>query len=85
MLTGKAVGQTYPVQASLFMQPPYSVYLSDYTAGGSNRLGLNLLLRDMSRDSLAVRLHFTIEGQGFSLRSKAGYLPAFFYFILNIG
>jgi hypothetical protein len=68
--------QTYPVQAGLMLQPPYSVYLNDYTAVGSNRLALNLLLQDMSRADLPVRLRFHIEGQGFSLRTKDHYLPA---------
>ena len=78
LLCGKALGQSYPVQAGLFLQPPYSVYLSDYTAAGSNRLSLNLLLTDISRDDLQVRLRFSLEGMGtgFQLRTKSHYLPA---------
>jgi hypothetical protein len=68
--------QTFPVQAGLMLQPPFSVYLNDYTAVGSNRLAISLLLTDMSRADLPVRLRFHIEGQGFSLRTKDHYLPS---------
>lgn len=75
-LAGRLQAQTFPVQAGLMLQPPYSVYLSDYATPGTQRLGVNLLLTDMSRLDLQVRLRFTIEGQGFLLRSKEFYLPA---------
>jgi hypothetical protein len=38
---------TYPVQVNTHLLPPYSLYLSDYYAGTSEKLTLTLLNRDL--------------------------------------
>ncbi|RLD22518.1 MAG: hypothetical protein DRI71_07440, partial [Bacteroidetes bacterium] len=66
--------QTYPVQANLFLTPPYSVYLSDYTSPGSTRLNLNVFLADLSRPDLDIRFRLLIEGPGIELRTRQDYI-----------
>ena len=67
--------QTYPVQATTTMIPPYSVYLADYVAPGSERLALNIFLADINRPELNVRLRLRIEGSGIRIETKPEYLP----------
>ncbi|MEL7003846.1 MAG: hypothetical protein AAFN93_14075 [Bacteroidota bacterium] len=47
--------QTFPVSASTQLTPPYSIYLADYVAPGSNRLALNIFLGDINRPELHNR------------------------------
>ncbi|UII27632.1 fibronectin type III domain-containing protein [Fulvivirga maritima] len=67
--------QSYPVQATFQLTPPYSLYLSDYAAADNNRFVLNVLLRDLSRQDLQVRLRLTIEGTGVSITTRPDYRP----------
>ncbi|UII26439.1 hypothetical protein LVD15_24605 [Fulvivirga maritima] len=67
--------QTYPVQVNTTIIPPYSVYLADYVAPGSERLSLNVMLGDIARPELQTRLRLRIEGQGILIETKPGYLP----------
>jgi fibronectin type III domain protein len=71
---GLAKSQTYPVQASLFIPPPYSVYLSDYTTVGSTKLNLNVFLADLSRPDLDVRFRLLIEGSGIEIKTKPRFI-----------
>ena len=64
--------QQYPVQASVQIQPPYSVYLSDYA---NDRLAVQLQLRDLSKGELSVRLRWQIQGPGVSLVTTPTFLP----------
>ena len=66
------VAQQYPVQASVQIQPPYSVYLSDYA---NDRLAVQLQLRDLSKGELSVRLRWQIQGPGVSLVTTPTFLP----------
>ncbi len=67
--------QTYPVTASTQIIPPYSTYLADYVAPGTNRLALNIFLGDVNRPELRVKLKLSIIGQGIRIETKPGYLP----------
>ncbi|ELR73216.1 hypothetical protein C900_05265 [Fulvivirga imtechensis AK7] len=67
--------QTYPVQATTTIIPPYSVYLADYITPGSERLALNIFLADINRPELNVRLRLRIEGSGIRIETKPEYLP----------
>ncbi|MEM9389437.1 MAG: fibronectin type III domain-containing protein [Bacteroidota bacterium] len=67
--------QTFPVQASTTIVPPYSTYLADYVAPGSERLALNIFLADVNRPELRTRLRLRIEGQGMLIETKPEYLP----------
>ena len=69
------ISQTFPVNASTNLTPPYSLNLSDYVAPGSQRLALNIFLADINRPELQVRLRLRIEGQGIRIETKAEYLP----------
>ncbi|MEN8248432.1 MAG: fibronectin type III domain-containing protein, partial [Bacteroidota bacterium] len=66
--------QVYPVQATLNIAPPYSIYLTDYTATGSTRLNFQAYLADLSRPSLDVRFRLLIEGNGIEIRTKESYI-----------
>ena len=74
LISSIAYSQTYPVQASLYITPPYSVYLSDYTTMGSNRLTLSAFLSDLNRPDLDVRFRLLIEGAGIEIKTKQGYI-----------
>jgi|GEM_PF-310730 len=65
LVSGRA--QQFPVQASLQLKPPYSLYLADYTAPGTDKLTLNLLLKELDRADYQVRLRVLIEGAGITV------------------
>lgn len=66
--------QVYPVQGNGVLIPPYSVYLADYTEGTSDRIVLNVVLNDVSRPDLRVRLRAKIIGQSVTLETKPEYI-----------
>lgn len=75
LLRASAVAQSYPVQTTVQLTPPYSLYLADYAAPGSNRIMVNVLLRDLSRQDLQTRLRLTIEGVGISITTRPDFRP----------
>ncbi|WP_254152707.1 fibronectin type III domain-containing protein [Chryseosolibacter indicus] len=68
--------QVYPVQATVQISPPYSLYLADYVESGSERVALNVFLTDIAKPELNVRFKLRIVGQGITLETKPGYIPA---------
>lgn len=77
LLSFAVKAQTYPVQSSLQLTPPYQLQLPAYTASGSEQLVLNALLTDVSRAQLDVTLRVTIEGQGLRITtSPTAVFPA---------
>lgn len=74
LITGRAQAQVYPVQGNSVLIPPYSVYLADYTNGATDRLILNLVLNDITRPELKVRLRAKIIGQNITLETKPEYI-----------
>lgn len=72
----KTYAQVFPVQATTQLARPYSLYLSDYTAPGSDRLTVNVFLSDPNRASLDIRLRLRIEGQGIKIETKPEFTPA---------
>ncbi|MBD0254885.1 MAG: hypothetical protein ICV83_04125 [Cytophagales bacterium] len=65
LLTLRLPAQTiYPVQSSLHLLPPYSVYLSDYAQPGAEKLRVILLQRDLSQSAYSLRLVFSAELNG---------------------
>jgi hypothetical protein len=69
---------SYPVQVNVMVTPPNSVYLTDYYTRGSERLKVQLLLKEVSRPSFPVKLRFRIEGTALRLNSRPGVnLPPF--------
>lgn len=64
---------TNPVQVNSNLVPPYSLYLSDYSASTLNKWNVQLLLRDFTQTDYQAKLRVTIEGAGIRLRTKPGY------------
>lgn len=62
-----------PVTLSPIIQPPYSIYLSNYFISGQERFIMNAAFNDLNEVSLQVRLKVTIEGQGIRLTTAANY------------
>lgn len=71
-----SVAQVYPVQATVQLTPPYSLYLADYVESGTERLVLNVFLADIARPQLDIRFRLKIIGQGVTIETKAEYRPA---------
>ncbi len=78
-LVGKAQAQTYPVQSSVSLTPPYSTFLTDYTRPEAERLAATFLLRDIARPELAVKLRLRLEGPGVIIQTKPTFQPAPIY------
>ncbi|MEK6476062.1 fibronectin type III domain-containing protein [Catalinimonas sp. 4WD22] len=72
---GNLYAQNRPVNATLQITPPYSVYLADYARPGSEQMQVYLLLRDLSEPVYDVQLRLTIEGSGIRLQTNPSYLP----------
>ena len=68
--------QVFPVQANINVTPPYTVYLSHYTAPDQQRVMASVLLHDPVVTSLDVRFRFTIEGAGIRIYTNPGWIPA---------
>src|ERR1044072_8561574 len=65
------VAQQYPVQVTPQLVPPYSLQVSDYySAIGSPKLNLLLLLRDFNKPSLQVRLRMSITSQSVAIVTR---------------
>ena len=67
-------GQTYPVSLSARVAKPYSIYLSDYTHPGTERMAATLLLRDANEPFYDVRLRVLIKGAGIQIESKPDFV-----------
>jgi hypothetical protein len=67
--------QVFPVQGSVTLTPPYSPYLTNLTAPGSQRLMLNLRVNDPSLNDYVCKLRFTIDGVGITLRTRPSFVP----------
>lgn len=68
--TQNIFAQIYPINITTQSMPPHTGNISDWTAPGTNRLGVNLLLKDANEVNFQARLKVKISGQGITLRSK---------------
>ena len=66
-------GQNYPVQAGLTLLPPYSIRLSDYASPASEKVLVNLFLKDLATRETTVKLRVTIAGPGIILQTRQGF------------
>jgi hypothetical protein len=66
--------QTFPVQISTQLVPPFSGYIPDYAAPGNESFHVFMLFTDFSRPAYDVKLKIKIEGQGIVIQS-----PSWFY------
>jgi TANFOR domain-containing protein len=71
-----ASAQIYPVQVTTQLNAPYSLYLSDYVAPGTERLAVTAFMNDISRPELNVRFRLRIIGQNITIESRPDYIPA---------
>lgn len=72
--------QTYPVQVTPQLIPPYSLKMSDYATTTSEKLYTNILLTDVNEVGRRIRLKMYIEGQGLSITTQdviAGETPIY--------
>jgi TANFOR domain-containing protein len=62
--------QNYPVQANVQLLPPYTPYLGDYVIAGSEKISIQLLLKDVSVNNYQVKLRLKIEGVGITIQTE---------------
>lgn len=67
--------QTYPVQLTTQLIPPYSGYLLDYADPSSEKLRMVLQFNDFSVPQYNIRLRLEIKGNGFSIVTKQIFNP----------
>jgi hypothetical protein len=68
--------QTFPVQATVQLTPPYSLNLSDYSSPESERMAFMISLIDVNRPELQVKFRLLIEGQGIEITTSPAYNPS---------
>lgn len=68
--------QQMPTSATVIMNPPHPVYLSDYYSFGSNYFQTILSLNDLNEPTWDVRLKVTIEGEGIVITTKPSFIPS---------
>ena len=56
LISSLCLGQNYPIFTSLEVTPPYSVKLHEYTTEQSHRLGIGILLKDVSKPTYKIKL-----------------------------
>ena len=70
---GRAFAQTYPVQITAQLQPPFSGYIPDYTTPGNQNLKLLILFTDFAKPVYNIKLRIKISGQNVTIQSKSYY------------
>ncbi|MEX2232451.1 MAG: fibronectin type III domain-containing protein [Cyclobacteriaceae bacterium] len=69
-----ASAQVFPVQVNPQLIPPYSPYLSDYTAPGAQNFIVHIRANDISLTDYPCKLRITIEGVGITIRTKENFI-----------
>ena len=67
--------QRYPVQSTMHISAPYSVFLSDYTNVGSQKLQLQLFLSDATVSDIDVKFRISIKGEGVEITTNPNFAP----------
>ncbi len=65
--------QSFPIQITTQLTPPFSGYISDYASPGNANLRVILLLNDFLHPSYDVKLKIKIQGQGITIQSQNWY------------
>ncbi|MBV7533738.1 fibronectin type III domain-containing protein [Chitinophaga sp. sic0106] len=73
----------HPVMVNVQLNPPYSLYLSDYAAPEVQRMQVHILLKDLTESNYKCRLRVTIEGIGITIQNRTGFYVA--PFLINGG
>jgi hypothetical protein len=75
VLCNTITGQVFPVNVNTQIIPPYSLYLSDYTSPGLNKVFVNILLQDLNEVDYQARLRLKIEGVGIRISTDDTAFP----------
>jgi hypothetical protein len=67
--------QVFPIQVNTQVSPPYSPFLSDYTAPGSQYFMTQIRINDPGLNEFQVKLRLTIEGLGITIKTKPTFIP----------
>ena len=70
-----ASAQTLPVSSFLQLNPPNSIYYSDYYSPSSDILQATLIFQDYSEPVWDVRLQLVIESSNIRLSTKENFIP----------
>ncbi|MFT6947476.1 MAG: hypothetical protein ACJARP_001901 [Vicingaceae bacterium] len=62
-----------PVTSNFVIQPPYSIYLSNYFIPGNERMQLTAVFNDFNEPSIDVKLRVSISGNGINLTTKPNF------------
>lgn len=65
--------QSYPVQISVQLVPPFSGYLPDYASPGNDNLRIYITFMDFSQPTYDVKLKFALTGNNVSIQSRSWY------------
>ncbi|MBU2914759.1 fibronectin type III domain-containing protein [Reichenbachiella agariperforans] len=68
-------GQTYPVQVTTTLLPPYSPELSYYSSAEVNNMQVFVHVLELDRVDYRAKLRLTIEGAGVRLTTLPSYVP----------
>ncbi|RJE71210.1 hypothetical protein [Reichenbachiella sp. MSK19-1] len=68
-------GQTYPVQVTTTLLPPYSPELSYYSSADVNNMQVFVHVLELDRVDYRAKLRLTIEGAGVRLTTLPSYVP----------
>lgn len=74
-IRAQSTDQNYPVTAQAFIVSQPNQRLSSYFSS-STALTVNLLLKDLTKNSIQVYLRWSMEGPGVRVSSMDGYIPA---------
>src|SRR5687768_14683831 len=66
--------QVFPVKVNPQLVPPYSPFLSDYTAAGAQNLILSIRTNDVTLNNYPCKLRITIEGVGITITTKQNFV-----------
>ena len=65
--------QTYPVQTNVQLVPPYTPYRADYINAGSEKVMVQLLLKDPTVSNYRVKIRLKIEGVGITIATPESF------------
>lgn len=69
-----AGAQVFPVQVSTQLMPPFTPYLSDYTAPGAQKFMVQIRVIDPTLTDYTCKLRITIEGVNVTIRTKQTFV-----------
>jgi hypothetical protein len=75
LLARTALPQVFPLQVSSQLVPPYSPYLSDYAAPGSQVFMVQVRANDLTLTNYPFKLRIRIEGVGIDIRTRHDFTP----------